>query len=140
LEGVLPDAIANQIISQYIIPRFRAGDFSSGIVAGTDAVLRVIKNEPLPEADRQKPARPSGSGFGSLTGLLLLLGFIAVMSMASNANRRRQGLWTTRGRRYPPIFWGGGFGGGGFGGGGFGGGGFSGGGGGFGGGGASGSW
>ena len=62
LEGVLPDAIANQIISQYIIPRFRAGDFSSGIVAGIDAVLKVIKREPLPEAARQKPANPSGSG------------------------------------------------------------------------------
>jgi uncharacterized protein len=143
LEGVLPDAVANQIISQYIIPRFRAGDFSSGIVAGIDAVLRVIKREPLPEAARQKPANPSGSGIGSLGGLVLLLGLIAVMSMASNANRRRQGLWTTRGRRYPPIFWGGGggFSGGGIGGGGgFGGGGFGGGGGGFGGGGASGSW
>jgi uncharacterized protein len=141
LEGILPDAIANQIISQYIIPRFRAGDFSSGIVAGIDAVLRVIKREPLPEAARQKPANPSGSGFGSLTGLVLLLGVIAVMSMASNSNRRRKAIWATRGRRYPPIFWGGGgFGGGGFGGGGFGGGGFGGGGGGFGGGGASGSW
>ena len=141
LEGILPDAIANQIISQYIIPRFRAGDFSSGIVAGIDAVLRVIKREPLPETARQKPANPSGSGFGSLTGLVLLLGVIAVMSMASNSNRRRKAIWATRGRRYPPIFWGGGgFGGGGFGGGGFGGGGFGGGGGGFGGGGASGSW
>jgi uncharacterized protein len=141
LEGVLPDAIANQIISQYIIPHFRAGDFSSGIIVGIDAVLRVIKKEPLPEAARQKPSKPSGSGFGSLTGLVLLLGLIAVMSMASSSNRRKQGVWATRGRRYPPIFWGGGgFGGGGFGGGGFGGGGFGGGGGGFGGGGASGSW
>src|SRR5918992_5436247 len=76
LEGVLPDAVANQIISQYIIPRFRAGDFSSGIVAGIDAVLRVIKREPLPETDRQKPANPSGSGIGSLGGLVLLLGLI----------------------------------------------------------------
>jgi uncharacterized protein len=136
LEGILPDAVANQIISQYIIPRFRVGDFSSGIVAGIDAVLKVIRREPLPEAARQKPSNPSGSGFGSLTGLVLLLGLIAVMSVVSNSNRRRQGIWGTRGRRHPPIFWGGG----GFGRGGFGGGGFGGGGGGFGGGGASGSW
>jgi uncharacterized protein len=141
LEGILPDAVANQITTQYIIPHFRAGDYTAGIVAGIDAVLKVIKKEPLPEAARQKPANPSGSGFGSLTGLVLLLGLIAVMSMASNANRRKKGIWATRGRRYPPIFWGGGgFGGGGFGGsGGFGGGGFGGGGGGFGGGGAAGS-
>jgi uncharacterized protein len=138
LEGVLPDAVASQITNQYIIPRFRAGDFPGGIVAGIDAVLKVIKMEPLPEAGRQKPSNSTGSGFGSVSGLVLLLAVIAIMSMASNANRQRKGIWATRGRRYPPIFWGGGgFGGGGFGGGG---GGFGGGGGGFGGGGASGSW
>jgi uncharacterized protein len=143
LEGVLPDAVANQIISQYIVPRFRTGDYAGGIVAGIDAVLRVINKEPLPEAARQKPSNSTGPGFGSIGGLVLLLAVIAVMSMASNANRRRKGVWATRGRHYPPIFWGGGGfggGGGGFGGGGFGGGGFGGGGGGFGGGGASGSW
>jgi uncharacterized protein len=136
LEGVLPDAVANQITNQYIIPHFRTGDFTAGVVAGIDAVLKIIKMEPLPEAARQKPSNSTGSGFGSLGGLVLLLAAIALMSMASNANRRRKGIWATRGRRYPPIFWGGG----GFGGGGFGGGGFGGGGGGFGGGGASGSW
>jgi uncharacterized protein len=140
LEGVLPDAVANQIISQYIIPRFRAGDFSGGIVAGIDAVLKVIKREPLPEALRQKPSNSTGPGFGSIGGLVLLMAVIAVMSMASSANRRRKGIWATRGRHYPPIFWGGGGFGGGGGGFGGGGGGFGGGGGGFGGGGASGSW
>ena len=140
LEGVLPDATAKQIISDYIVPRFRANDYGGGIMAGVDAVLKVIKKEPLPEATRQKPANRNSSGFSPFVVLLLLFGLMAVMSSASNA-RRRSGIWGTRGRRYP-MGWGGGFGGGyggGFGGG-SGGGGFSGGGGGFGGGGASGSW
>jgi len=34
LEGVLPDAIAKTIISNYIVPRFRAQDYAGGIVAG----------------------------------------------------------------------------------------------------------
>jgi uncharacterized protein len=141
LEGVLPDAIAKRITSDYIVPHFRAQDYAGGIVAGIDAVLKVIKKEPLPESARKK-ASGQGSEVNFLVMLALTLGVLGLMAFASVANRRRNNFWSTRGRRYPPIFWGGGgFGGGGFsGGGGFGGGGFSGGGGGFGGGGASDSW
>jgi uncharacterized protein len=144
LEGVLPDAIAKQIISNYIVPRFRSQDYAGGIIAGIDAVLRVIKNEPLPEAARKKAGRP-GSDLSSFAMIAITLGLFGVLAFAA-ASRRRNQMWATRGRRYPPIFWGGGgFGsGGGFGGGGFSGGGgdggFSGGGGSFGGGGASDSW
>lgn len=137
LEGVLPDAIANQIISEYIVPRFRSQDYGGGIIAGIDAVLKVIKKEPLPEAARKKGGKPA-SGLNSFAMLAVTLGLFGLMAFAS-ANRRRNRMWATRGRHYPPIFWGGG----GFGGGGGfsgGGGGFSGGGGSFGGGGASGSW
>jgi uncharacterized protein len=149
LEGVLPDAIAKQITSNYIVPRFRSQDYAGGIIAGIDAVLRVIKNEPLPESARKKGGSqgPNLSGTAMLVITLALFGLMAF----SAASRRKNRMWATRGRHYPPIFWGGGgFGGGGFGSsGGFGGGGFSGGsdgggfsggGGSFGGGGASDSW
>jgi uncharacterized protein len=145
LEGVLPDAIAKQITSNYIVPRFRSQDYAGGIIAGIDAVLRVIKNEPLPESARKK----GGSQGPNLSGtamLVITLALFGLMAFAA-ASRRRNQMWATRGRHYPPIFWGGGgFGGGGYSGGGgfFGGGsdsgGFSGGGGTFGGGGASDSW
>jgi uncharacterized protein len=145
LEGVLPDAIAKQITSNYIVPRFRSQDYAGGIIAGIDAVLRVIKNEPLPESARKK----GGSQGPNLSGtamLVITLALFGLMAFAA-ASRRRNQMWATRGRHYPAIFWGGGgFGGGGYsGGGGFFGGGsdsgsFSGGGGTFGGGGASDSW
>jgi len=135
LEGVLPDAIASRIISDYIVPRFRAQDYSGGIVAGVDAVLKVIKKEPLPAAARQPDRR--SPGLNSFAMLAVTFGVLLLMALGSISNRRRNSLWAGRGRRHSPIFWGGG----GFGGGGIsGGGGFSGGGGGFGGGGASGSW
>src|SRR5262249_34191838 len=38
LEGVLPDAIANRIIQEIIVPRFKAGDYPGGIEAGVDAI------------------------------------------------------------------------------------------------------
>jgi len=139
LEGVLPDAIAKTITSNYIVPRFRSQDYAGGIIAGIDAVLKVIKKEPLPESARKKNG-DQGSGLNSIAMFAVTLAVFGLMAFASTANRRRNNMWATRGRhRGPTIFGGpGGFGGGGFGGGG--GGGFSGGGGGFGGGGASSSW
>jgi len=141
LEGVLPDAIAKRITSDYIVPRFRSQDYAGGIIAGIDAVLKVIKKEPLPESARKKSGN-QGSDLNFFIMLAVALAVFGLIGFASTANQRRQGVWATRGRRYPPIFWGGGgFGGGGFsGGGGSDGGGFSGGGGSFGGGGASDSW
>ena len=141
LEGVLPDVIANRIISDYIVPHFRSQDYAGGIIAGIDAVLKVIKKEPLPESARKK-AGNQGSNVNFLVMLAVTFAVLGLMGFGSMGNRRRNSIWATRGRRGPPIFWGGGgFGGGGFsGGGGSDSGGFSGGGGGFGGGGASGGW
>lgn len=135
LEGVLPDAIANRIIQEIIVPRFRDSDFSGGIEAGVEAIMKVTSGEPLPQAQRKKPA--SSSRFP--IELLLPLIFIGFYLVAAFSSRSRHGIWSTRGQRYnrPGGIFSGGIGRGGFGGGG---GGFSGGGGGFGGGGASGSW
>jgi uncharacterized protein len=140
LEGVLPDAIAKQIISDYIVPRFRSQDYAGGIIAGIDAVLKVIKKEPLPESARKKDSN-QGSNLNPIVMFVITLAVFALMAGASTPNRRRNSMWGTRGRHGGPTIFGGfgGFGGGGFGGG-SGGGGFSGGGGGFGGGGASSSW
>jgi uncharacterized protein len=135
LEGVLPDAIAKTIMSNYIVPRFRSQDYAGGIIAGIDAVLKVIKKEPLPEAARKK-GRDQGSELNSIVMFAITLAVFGLMAFASTANRRRNNMWATRGRHHGPTIFGGpgGFGGGGSGGG------FSGGGGGFGGGGASSSW
>jgi len=145
LEGILPDAIAKRITSNYIVPHFRSQDYSGGIVAGIEAVQKVIRNEPLPESARKTEG--GGSGVNSAAMLAITFGILGLMAFASIANRQRRGVWGTRGTR-GPIIWGGpvGYGGGGFssgggfGGGGFDSGGFSGGGGSFGGGGASDSW
>ena len=56
LEGALPDATANRIIDEVIVPQLRAGDYYGGIVAGVDRMLRVIEGEPLPEPKRSRPA------------------------------------------------------------------------------------
>ena len=48
LEGVLPDARANRIIDEAIVPRFRAGDFAAGVNDGVDRMLALIDGEELP--------------------------------------------------------------------------------------------
>lgn len=136
LEGQLTDAQSRIIIDQFMLPAFRRGNYDEGVLAGTQAMLKVLGGVHLaPERNAQ--------------------------DSDANQQRERDGVpwnfivivlvWLVFGRfLWPLLFLGGGWGSrGGFGGGGFGsgsggfgsgGGGFSGGGGSFGGGGASGSW
>jgi len=77
LEGVLPDAIASRIIREVIVPRFRGGDFSGGIVAGVNAILQVTKGEPLPESARAANRQGSSRGT-SLATVLMLTAMLAL--------------------------------------------------------------
>jgi uncharacterized protein len=47
LEGVVPDGKAGAILDAYVIPRFKAGEFDAGVIAGVDAVLAAARNEPV---------------------------------------------------------------------------------------------
>lgn len=121
LEGAIPDAIASRIINDIVVPYFKAGDTSRGIVAGVAEILKRADAEfPVPEKMQKKSL-----GVGKL--ILYIIFFVLFLFFS----------------RFSGPFIGGGYGGrhGGFGGGGFGGGGgWSGGGGGFSGGGSSGGW
>lgn len=125
LEGVLPDALAGQIISGVVVPYFRQGDYAGGILAGTDAIMKATQGEFKGAPRRGKP--DAGAK------LIALLCVIFMFHVFARANSNRIGGRRGGGGFFVPM--GGGFrsGGGGFGG-------FSGGGGGFGGGGASGGW
>ena len=56
IEGVLPDAICKRIQTQYMLPHFREGNYSAGMVAGVEAVARVLEgSEPLPAEEGENP-------------------------------------------------------------------------------------
>lgn len=74
LEGALPDAIANRIIREVIVPRFKDGEFYLGLVEGVDRIVKTIDGEPLPE-----PRRNTGVGGSKGIGGLLPFLFIAVV-------------------------------------------------------------
>jgi uncharacterized protein len=74
LEGALPDAIANRIVTETIAPHFKLGDYDGGVEAGVDQMISVVDGEPLPAPD--KKWEPN-NGFGSLLPLLLVVVFVA---------------------------------------------------------------
>jgi uncharacterized protein len=128
LEDKVPDATANRIIQEVIVPRIRAGDPDGAVTAGVEAIAARIGGE-FPPGERAPPARPAPSLSIAQTILLIigLIGLIAFLATHPSLAAFLLMSFFSGGR-------GGGFGGGG------GGGGFSGGGGRSGGGGASGSW
>lgn len=71
LEGAVPDLAARQVIDQYIVPRFREGDFAGGIDAGLERLMGLIRGEGLPA-----PVRASSDSL-NWESLLVFL-FIAV--------------------------------------------------------------
>jgi uncharacterized protein len=75
LEGALNDATASRIIRELIVPRFREGDFSGGISAGVDRMIRVIDGEPLPAPAKAAP--PVGEGVLQILPVLLILAVVA---------------------------------------------------------------
>lgn len=168
LEGAIPDAIANRVIQEYLVPHFRQNDYAGGITAATAVLVRLIDGEELPAPVSSNRNGEVGNGdqtffFAIMIGVFaasimrlllarlprpargLVAGLVAggigwlLLSMLGGGIAAVAALFLSFGKASGGGFAsGGGWGGGGFGGGG--GGGWSGGGGRSGGGGASGSW
>jgi uncharacterized protein len=49
LEGVLPDAVCNRIITEQMTPRLRQGDYFGAVDAAVSQLMKLIDGEPLPE-------------------------------------------------------------------------------------------
>jgi uncharacterized protein len=142
LEGTLTDALSNVIITNQIVPKFKAGDFAGGVERGVDGIVAALTTD-TSDWQKKKQVRTDDqdSAWAALLPFLFVGLFIFIFWMMSRHARGGRG-WG--GPVFVPIgsSWSSGssWGGGGFSGGGFSGGGFSGGGGSSGGGGASGSW
>ncbi len=125
LESVMPDSLAGTIGRQYMVPKFRQGDFSGGINDAANAVIGTVAKAYGTEVEGAAPAAPVRKSKGKSIPsafFLLFIAFIVLSRIFSPFGRRSF-------RRGPGGIWigSGGFGGGGsFGGGGFGGGGSSG--------------
>ena len=142
LEATLPDSLVGSIGRQYLVPNFRKGDFSTGIVAAAtevkDKIVAGASGE-VTSTDTGKSPTTKRPVRGDPATIILFVAFILVFYFVLRLPRTR-----TNRRSGGGGFWlggiGGGSSGGGWSGGGGDGGGFSGGGGDFGGGGSSGDW
>jgi uncharacterized protein len=82
LEGAIPDAIANRIIDEYVVPRFRSGDYAGGVTAAVDRIAQLIDGEPLP---------PPAAGWegGGRPGAEAAFPIIFVLSLVAGGFLRR---------------------------------------------------
>lgn len=59
LEGAIPDAVANRVIQEYLVPKFRNGDFDGGIEDATTVLVKLVDGEPLPAPVSRNTPRDS---------------------------------------------------------------------------------
>ncbi|UOG42013.1 TPM domain-containing protein [Leptospira noguchii] len=52
LEGTIPDATAKRIVEEFMIPKFREGNYFQGISDGIDAVMTKINGEELSQTNK----------------------------------------------------------------------------------------
>ncbi len=88
VEGVLPDAVVKRIQTRYMLPYFREGNYSAGMVAGVEAVALRLEGS---ELDLGGTDVASGEELPGWAILLILLGFIAVpLGAAAIVSYRRK--------------------------------------------------
>lgn len=71
LEGAIPDITAGRIIQEYLVPKFRAGDYAGGIADATARIVGLIDGEPLPEPMADHRAQRGDGGAGWLVPLFV---------------------------------------------------------------------
>lgn len=77
LEGAIPDAIANRVIQEYLVPHFRQGDYAGGITAASAMLVKVIDGEALPAPVSSNRANGSGGSGDSIFFFAILIGAFA---------------------------------------------------------------
>lgn len=108
LEGAIPDAEASKIYRNIIVPYFKKGEFSKGVVAGCIALVNLTAKEynvsiqDLPDLTKAYVQPVQKSPLASfIEGLLTLLFFILIFGfrlglfgfLLMGSGRRRGGYW-----------------------------------------------
>lgn len=77
LEGAIPDVIAKRVITEYITPAFKQGQYATGLEAGTTQLMKLIEGEQLP-APSATAQNQQGAEVG-LIDVLILIGALAII-------------------------------------------------------------
>ena len=90
VEGALPDAICKRIQTQYMLPYFRNGDYSSGMVAGVEAIRSVLNGSELDAGGNDDYITSEEEPvFGIIAFFaLMMIGGMIVLYLAIRASQR----------------------------------------------------
>lgn len=72
LEGALNDAKSGRIQDEYVVPRFKEGNYAQGLIDGADVLLKVMGGGAMPEATA------TVTEGGTLSAILFLVLFAVV--------------------------------------------------------------
>ena len=111
LEGVLNDAKCGRIQDEYVVPRFKEGNYAQGLLDGADVLLKVMGGEALPEA-----APANGNPIGAVIFLVFFIVIFILIVRSSIRGGKGGGGGSPGGRLSSGWSSGGSSGGGGFGG------------------------
>src|SRR5688572_24785978 len=89
LEGTLPDATADAIIRNVIVPRFKNGNMAGGISDGVDAIIAVFGG--TGEEFTPSPREALGEKLSNLVTVLFIAFFIIMMIVSFIRQHRRRG-------------------------------------------------
>lgn len=97
LEGAVPDLAARRVITEFISPAFKAGDYAGGLNAGVDALDKLIGQEALPEPEPGwQPRNEPGFDLGDLP-IFLFVAVPIIGAVASAVFGRKLGALVTGG-------------------------------------------
>jgi uncharacterized protein len=80
LEGPIPDLTAKRVISEFISPKFKQGDFYGGLDAGIDKLIGLVDGEALPAPSS---AASNGKAIENILPILLFGGLISGLFLRS---------------------------------------------------------
>ena len=99
LQGAVPDIAAGRIVSQQIVPAFKAGDYAGGLNSAVDRLGERIASEGLPDPARQggqsRPRSSSGGFDFQSIAIFLFVGVPILGGILSRVMGRKLGALAT---------------------------------------------
>ncbi|WP_282036514.1 TPM domain-containing protein [Saccharicrinis aurantiacus] len=88
LEGVVPDAIAKQIVENDMIPRFKQNDYFGGIASGVQVIADITRGEYTAD---EYTAKHEGSPFSGIIGIVVIFVLVSFISRGSKHDKNNMG-------------------------------------------------
>ena len=90
VEGALPDAICKRIQTQYMLPHFRNGDYSSGMLAGVSAIRARLNGSELDAGGSDDYIESEEEDIASILifMVLMIIGWVALVFIIERQSRK----------------------------------------------------